>query len=248
MVSGIARVMQRTDPRKCLVTYQGVAKFRRWAAVWENNPRIAQQGEKGDFQELVARDLKNNRPYHLGKETHRWIYNPAFKASPGEIYFTDGERAFGAAHRPCIVIEPTIKAGASPNKQWGAARWAAFISMATAKGLRLTQLGPVGAQVLPGVRHIVTPDFRSACAVLARADAFVGHEGGLHHAAAALGVRGVVIFGGFTPVELTGYDLHRNLGVGFAGGCGMRLPCEHCSKEMAAIPPERVLAELEEIL
>jgi len=109
-------------------------------------------------------------------------------------------------------------------------------------------LGGKGTHPLQHATLIPTEDFRLACAVLARARAYVGHEGGLHHAAAALGIPGVVIFGGFTPVELTGYAIHHNLGVSLAAACGMRMPCAHCAAAMADITPERVLRELAAVL
>jgi hypothetical protein len=248
MLSGAARVAQRTDPRKCRPTFQGVAKWTKGAAVWENNPRIARPDEAGDFQELIARDANNLRPYHTGKTAERWTYNLAFRPYVGELYLTDAEREFGERFRDRVIIEPTIGPGASPNKQWPSARWLRFVQLAQVAGLKLTQLGAAPNRVLPGVEFVGTQTFRLACAVLAHARAYVGHEGGMHHAAAALGVPGVVLFGGFTPVELTGYPLHRNLGVSLGGACGMRVICRHCEAEMAKIAPEQVLDELETIL
>lgn len=244
MAAGQARQAQKLDPRRVAILDRHGR--RRWHVCWENNPRIARIDEPGAFQRIT--NGGGCRPYHLGKEENRWIFNPDFRASPGEIYFSAAEIKFAAAHSPGIVIEPSIKPGASPNKQWGVERWRHFAQLAKRRGLVLTQLGAAPTQPLPGVAYIETPDFRRACAVLGRAKAFVGHEGGLHHAAAALGVRGVVIFGGFTPVELTGYEIHRNLGVNFDGACGMRTACPHCEIEMAKINPEQVLAELEGIL
>jgi FkbM family methyltransferase len=50
-----------------------------------------------------------------------------------------------------------------------------------------------------------------AAGVLSGASLLISPEGGLHHAAAALGVRAVVIFGGFISPATTGYALHTNL-------------------------------------
>lgn len=246
MVSGRARVLQQTDPRRVRVTYQGVEKPTKHSVIFLNNPRIAGLGERGDFQELAARDMANNRPYHTGKTAERWTYNLAFRPDVGEIYFTEFERAFGADYQGRIIIEPQIKAGASPNKQWG--RWADLVALMRAAGLNPSQLGPAGTPPMDGVEHIVTPGFRMATAVLAGARAVVLPEGGLHHAAAVLGVPGVVIFGGFTPVELTGYPMHRNLGASLGDACGLRIPCAHCAAAMAAISPEQVFNELEVVL
>jgi ADP-heptose:LPS heptosyltransferase len=243
MLSGQARVMQQTDPRKCRPTYRG--KANRWSPIWDRNPRIAALGEQGDFQELPARDMNNMRAYHTAKTDERWTYNLNFRPDVGEIYFSDEERRLGENRADLIVIEPHIKPGASPNKQWGWSRWQALARLMRKAGFSPSQLGPPGTPRLDGVNLIETMSFRMAAAVLAGARAVVLPEGGLHHAAAALGVPGVVIFGGFTPVELTGYQMHRNLGASLGEACGMRRPCAHCAAAMAAITPERVFNELE---
>lgn len=246
MVSGRARVAQQTDPRKVRIVYRRGGA--RWSPVWDHNPRIASFEASGDFQEIEARGLNNQRPYHTGKTVERWTYNLDFRPDAGEIYFTDAERAFGKSHRIEIAIEPTIKSGASPNKQWGFERWQEFARIASAAGFHLTQIGRVGTRPLQHSVLIAIEGFRQTCAVLANARAYVGHEGGMHHAAAALGVPGVVIFGGFIATETTGYPIHRNLGVHVGDACGMRIPCEHCARVMAGITPEKVLAELREVL
>ncbi|MCR4331292.1 MAG: hypothetical protein NUV34_01090 [Sulfuricaulis sp.] len=245
MVSGRARMLQQADPRKCRVTYQGKP---RWSPIFDGNPRIAGISERGDFQDLPARGANNMRPYHTAKTAERWHYNLDFRPEVGELYFTDAERAFGARFAGRIIIEPHIKPGASPNKQWGWMRWNKLAWLMQRAGLLVTQLGPPGTALLEGAEHIPTPSFRLAAAVLAGAQAAVLPEGGAHHAAAALGVPAVVIFGGFTPVELTGYPMHRNLGASLGEACGMRLPCPHCAAKMASITPEQVFDELRAIL
>lgn len=250
MVAGRARVMQLTDSRKVMVTYQGVPRWSQWAAtIWENNPRIAKPDHVGDFQFLEARDkVTNMRPYHLAKTATRWKYNPDFRPDIGELYLSEAERSFGAQHAGRVIVEPHIKPGASPNKQWGWDRWTALASRLRAAGVRVTQLGGPGTRLLDGAQLVETANFRLACAVLARARACVLPEGGTHHAAAALGIPGVVIFGGYIGVETTGYAVHRNLGVSVADACGMRTPCKHCATAMEAITPGVVADALLEVM
>src|SRR3990167_1316291 len=245
MVAGRARVMQMSDPRKVRPTYQGKL---RWNTIWDNNPRIARPGENCDFQVLVARDMKNNRPYHTFKTPEKWGYNLAFRPDVGEIYLSEEEKEIRAKHAGRIIIEPHIKPGASPNKQWGENRWQALCDLILASGIRPAQIGPAGTKTLRGAELIETPTFRHGCAVLAGAMACVLPEGGLHHSAAALGVPAVVIFGNFTPVELTGYAIHRNIGASLGEACGMRTPCPCCEKAMARITPWYVCDELRRIL
>ena len=221
----------------------------KWDDIWKNNPRIATVTERGDFQLLYAKSLESNmRPYHISKTVERWTYNLDFRPDVGEIYLTDAEKDFGARYAGRVIVEPNIKAGASPNKQWGWAKWAQLASLMRGAGIRVTQLGPVGTTMLPGADLVVTSNFRLACAVLARAKACVLHEGGTHHAAAALGIPGVVIFGGYIAVETTGYSMHRNLGVHVGEACGMRTPCRHCADLMDSISPEAVLNELSDVM
>lgn len=243
MDSGAARALQHRDQRQVRIQHQHKVV---WSEVWEHNPRLARPHECGEFQILYARSLAANmRPYHRARDDRRWTYNLDFRAQVGELYFSEHERNMASVHSPQIVIEPTIKPRASPNKDWGWMRWHEFARLALQAGLSLYQLGSrKSTPRLQGAQLIETFNFRMACAVLSRAKAYVGHEGGLHHAAAALGIPGVVVFGGFTPIELTGYQMHRNLGVSLGDACGMRVPCEHCAREMERITPEQVLREL----
>lgn len=235
MVSGQVRRMQQTDTRRVQIfNRHGLP---RWDAIWQGNPRIALPDEVGDFQRL--NNGPGMRPYIESKTYERWIWRN-HECVPGEIFLTHAEQQFASHYKRRIIIEPAIKARASPNKQWGMARWQEFATLAKKAGYGLTQLGPPGTRPIANATMICTPDFRHACAVLANAQAYVGHEGGMHHAAAALGIPAVVIFGGFISPAQTGYATHHNL---FTGGepCGMRVPCKHCDVAMAAITPQMVL-------
>lgn len=240
MITGRARILQRTDPRKVRATYQGKP---RWSPVFDHNPRLARTEEQGSFQILEARDAGNMRPYHTAKLATQWLYNLDFRPDIGELYFTDEEREFGARYRDRIIVEPHIKPGASPNKQWGWERWNALARLLQQAGLRVTQLGVPGTRLLDGATFIQTSSFRHAAAVLANAQGAILPEGGMHHAAAALGIPAVVIFGGFTPVELTGYAMHTNLGASLSEACGARVTCKHCVEWMASITPQQVFNE-----
>lgn len=241
MATAQARRMQQKDPRKVQV----VDRFGRprFHPIWEGNPRIARSGESGDFQLLM--NAPGCRPYIVAEHGGRWEWRD-FDCEPGEIYLTGYEKRAYAGRPPVIVIEPTLKMSATRNKDWGLSNWRRFIMLAGEAGYSLSHLRPRGTRCMDRVRSVLTPDFRSACAALMHAKAYVGHEGALHHAAAALGIPAVVIFGGFISPAQTGYKMHRNL---FTGGepCGKRLPCQHCAAAMAAITPERVLEELKGI-
>lgn len=236
MVAGRARVAQQTDPRKVRVLYERTGL--RWSEVWDGNPRIAKLEERGDFQVLYARE-NWLRPYAVAKTPERWTWKE-YRPPSGEIYFSTRELDFGQRFAGRVILEPTIKVGASPNKQWPWSRWERLAELLRSAGLSVAQLGPQGTRRLSDAEHIVTPTFRYAAAVLSGARLAVLHEGGAHHAAAALNTPTIVIFGGFIAPAVTGYESQVNIFTGEGLGCGMRVPCECCKTAMAKIQPEAI--------
>ena len=214
--------------------------------MWFHNPRILTNWDR----KSPVHPLNNGpgvRPYIHAKTERQWVWKD-FECTPGELYFSAAELAAAdRAPKDFVVVEPNNKAKASPNKDWGWERWQALVYLLKAEGHRVAQMGAYGMKMLTGVAPIYTGTFREACAVLAKAKAAVLPEGGLHHAAAAVGVSSVVIYGGYISPKQTGYLLHRNL---FTGGepCGWRIPCKHCEKAMAAITPEQVVRDLSEVV
>lgn len=212
--------------------------------IFKNNANVARPGDewRGNL-EWVAH-YPGRRAYHLGREGNRWIFNPDFRAKPGEVFFDRDELDEGtrrlAGTRP-IIIEPNVKTSA-PNKSWTPGRYQEVADALMAEGHDVAQLVPSSyAATLRGVHTITTRSFRMALAVLRGARLYVGPEGGLHHGAAALGIRGVVIFGSFTHPRNTGYaGLHTNIFVGDEP-CGRQRACEHCKAAMASITVEQVL-------
>ncbi|MFQ6016778.1 MAG: glycosyltransferase family 9 protein [Kiloniellaceae bacterium] len=259
MATGEARRLQETDPERRPVAVYGRDGRARWSSLWEGNPRILtprQACQNDSHLRLVngpgcrpyidyARMARDFAAVFPGRRLTTKVKDPrlpwrytSWRCTPGELYTPR------IAPRGYIVVEPHVKAGASPNKDWGWARWQALVDEIR---LPWVQLGPPGTRLLEGVRHLVTASFMDACAALLGAKAAVLPEGGLHHAAAALDIPAVVIFGGMTSPANTGYDAHINLYEPADGDspCGQRVPCEHCEAAMAAIRPEAVAAHLE---
>lgn len=154
-------------------------------------------------------------------------------APRGEIYLTDSEKAFGEQHAGLILIEPTIKPGASPNKQWHG--WRELVRYLP----DVVHMGQ-NKHVEIGARFLHTPSIRLASAVIAKAKLVITHEGALHHIAAAVGTPAIVIYGGYISPDVTGYPEQVSLFTGEGLGCGMRVPCNHCAKCMSMIEPEMV--------
>lgn len=237
MATAMAKLIQHRNPLPVVIT--DLRGRPRWHPIWENNPRI-QRELRGRYQTLV--NGPNARPYVAAKNEKRWTWKP-FNIQPGEIYLTEAEKTFGARYAGRILVEPNTKGTNEGNKDWGWDRWQEFAKRVP----NLLQVGPAGTRRLDGVEFVETPDFRLAAAVLAVSQAYCGTEGAMHHAAAALGVRAVVIFGGFISPAVTGYSMHRNL---FTGGtaCGSRVQCLHCRQAMAKISVDMVERNLKEIL
>lgn len=246
MASGEARkLVAGTNRRVAIIDARPGRQRHRWHEMWAGNPAIAAPGERFDVEH---RNHGGHRPYIESKGVHAWQWRP-YSPTPGEIFLSPAEHALATIAAGKVVIQPCLRDGVVGNKQWGLDRWTQLVALAP--DLPWLQIGAPGAPRIPGTAWHETRSFRDACGVLSGARAAVLLEGGLHHAAAALGVRAVVIFGGFISPAVTGYDSHRNLFMGgerYPLGCGMRIPCRHCADAMAGITPRQVLTELEVIL
>lgn len=192
--------------------------------------------------ELTVVNGSGRRPYidYEASKEKRWFYRPDHRACAAP--WADGERY---VHQGVgrIIVEPHVKANASPNKQWG--RWQELIDLAP--GLPWAQVGPKGTRVLRGVQFIETPTFVDAIRVARSAMAAVLPEGGLHHARAAC-AETVVLFGAFITPMVTGYPFHHNIWVNDPDAVGWRVKHPACDRAWSQITPERVLAALEELL
>jgi len=247
MAAGTARVHYERTGRPVRMMRQSVRE--KWFDIWDGLPYLLRADEKKQPHDvLYAKDQDGLRPYIAAKMDVRWVWR-AYGPSPAELRFTAEEREFAAAAAGAVILEPHIKLGASPNKDWGWARWKALIELRP--DIDWLQLGPGEVRAIKGARRLVTRTFRQAAAALAASRAAVLPEGALHHAAAAVGTPAVVIFGGFIGPAVTGYPDQRNLFVQtpkWPLGCGMRQACAHCAEAMEAITPLRVARELEAAL
>jgi len=242
IAAGQARALRRLNPLPVrVVDRYGDA---RWSGIWERNPSIVAPEYSGEVQ--ILKNGPSLRPYIADKRDERWVWQ-AFTPTPAELVFTGEEKAFGERYPRRVILEPHTKAKASPNKDWGWIRWSKLALLLQAANVRVTQVGGPHTPMLQGAELVQTSTFRQACAVLSTARACVLPEGGLHHAAAALDVPAVVIYGGFISPAQTGYAGQVSLFTG-SEPCGMRVKCGHCAEAMAKIAPEAVFKQLMGIL
>lgn len=215
-----------------------------WSEVFENNPKVARPGTLNPDEKFAwVPNYPTNRPYLLGADSERFYYNPDFKAAPGELFLSDLETREGSY----ILIEPhTKKDMCGPNKRWPFERW-----RAVAKRFRdypLAQMSPDANGLIKGVKHLRTPRFRDTLGYLKSAKLLITTDGALHHAAAALGVPAVVIWGGVASPKNLGYDTHINLYHG-AEPCGTHsTECPHCKAALERVTVEEVVSAIEDSL
>lgn len=210
-----------------------------------NLKQICKTGGHGD--RIMASVRTNDEPWYVKERTEeRWYFNDAFKVRPGRIALNPAllEWAMPIA-RNKILIEPHIKGTASAdNKDWG---WHNWLEVARDSRLPLLQCIQGNRDPLPGVEHIHTPSFEHALACLAVSEGMVTTEGGMHHAAAALGRPAVVIFGAFNSPALFGYPTHINIASPDPEGLGWRKPNKACRDAMNRITPNEVMKAMNSI-
>ena len=209
---------------------------RRWHPLWERASYIARPGEPGDFPGIL--NGPSCRPYIDYKRTtkDRWQFTD-WRTSRGELFgIRPDPRAEGL-----VLIEPHIKATASPNKQWG--RWQELVD--AYPEIAWAQLGNAGTKWLKRVVPLETRDFAHACNLIASCDTAVLPEGALHHVAGALGRRVVVLFGGYLRPETTGYQAHINLAVDDPEALGWRIRHPACARAWSKITPDTVFEAVE---
>lgn len=250
----VQEIVRLSDIQK--VEIVGSNGERRWSDLWEEHPEIAKRNERGDFQ---LKNGPNARPYIKSWDTWggkaRSIFSGwrvrDFRAKlklPASAIVEGAE--LKTATGSYILVEPNIKGPGSPNKLWGVERFQKVVdSIRWAKPeISIVQFDN-GGPMLEGVLRIVSPSFVSALGIMSSTSAYLGIEGGLHHAAGALGIPAVVVFGGFTSPEFVGYPEHRNFFIeGPESPCGRWAPCPHCEIAMSKIKPAYVAAALTDLL
>lgn len=212
--------------------------------IFRGNPNIAAPGTEGEPDVEWIDFRKGHRLYNSIGPGSKWRWHD-FHPVPGEVFFSRKELAWAAGvGSGFVLIEPNVefwKKWAS-NKTWPGRRYDKVAAELTRQGHEVVQFMHANTRhVVQTARLISAPSFRHALAALRKATLYIGSEGGMHHGAAAVGVPGVVLFGGFIDPKATGYDMHMNL-TGGATACGSMQPCLHCRAAMRAIGSGEVLA------
>jgi ADP-heptose:LPS heptosyltransferase len=213
----------------------GDGKKSYWNEVFDRNPRIAKTLEPNE-QFAWLPNYPGNRPYINVVTKDRIVFNPDFKASAGEL--------FPSKPKPkgdYILIEPNVKRtfNIGRNKDWGFGNWQKLVKKLDAEWYQMGE-----GDKLDKYKHIPTKTIDDAFNILAGAKLLVTTDGALHHAAAAMGITSIVLWGGLASPENLGYDSHINLWHGDEP-CGTHSKkCNHCKQAMAKISIDEVLTAI----
>lgn len=238
MAAGDAQTLYDRDPSRGPVAICDINDRPRTHALWAGNPAVWKP-ESGPFTPDIptVRNAKFCRPYiqYPFTSSTGWTWATGWRARDhrGKLYFTDAERRLGDTLRqqygPYLLIEPTPVRG-NKNRRWPHDRWELLALAAQQFGLPVLQLYHPAADMMPSTTPVPHNGFREACAVVASATVFVSTEGGLVHAAAALGTSTVALFGGCVSEPVLGYPEHINLvDDSPETPCGTWAPCAHCT-------------------
>jgi len=212
--------------------------------VFRHNPKIARPGQEQLKNLKWVPYYKGHRIYNKSVNDH-WEWNLEFKVKRGELFFSADE--IYDQDEKLILIEPNLPNKTnSLNKEWPLDRWRLLTNELGHRGWKVRQFGYGGKNRV--VTEVITSTFRQAAGRLLSARLAILPEGGLHHAAAAVGTPAVVLFGGFAPPVVLGYDTHVNLvGTGLIA-CGSFRRCSHCIAAMNSITVDDVLEATERLL
>lgn len=243
VAAGQAQTLYDADPRRVAICDQ--MSVLRWHAIWDGNPILAKPAEYDPATMQLLRNGPHCRPYIVypfTKETG-WTFNRTFRCRDhvAKLYLTAAELARGEKAReqygPYVLIEPYTKHG---NFRWPLEKWNLLV--AACPDVTFVQHTHKDSPPIHGA-FAESASFREACGLLTGADAYVRSESGMCHAAAALGVRQVTIFGGCMDHKVMGHYPRQTVLAEWPP-CGSWLPCSHCAKVMDQLTVEQVISAL----
>ncbi len=150
-----------------------------------------------------------------------------------------------------VVVEPHSKSQWFGDlREWPFERWERVVKWLRDQNYPVVQIGEGGNSVLEGAIDITgRTSFREAVLLMQRARLFLGQEGGLMHAANAVDVPSVIVWGGLTLPEFAGYRKHRVLCTHVeCAPCGLRGNCPYDKKCLTSVEPGDVISAVSETL
>jgi len=148
------------------------------------------------------------------------------------------------SEKPWVAIQSTGIKKWTDNKNWGASNFNEVVRLLSDK-YSFVQLGMKGDPVLDGVIDRTGElSLRQVFCVLNRCSSFIGQVGFLMHAASAMRLPSVIVYGGFEAPWQSGYEENINLFTKLhCSPCWLEEKCPWDKKCMAAITPAMVSEE-----
>jgi ADP-heptose:LPS heptosyltransferase len=153
-----------------------------------------------------------------------------------------------------IVVEPgTNKDWFGDLRSWPMDRWQELVYhiKKTYPKLLVLQVGLTDTQLLEGVVDLRgRTSFREAALVIKNSSLFIGTEGGLMHAAAAVNAPSLILWGGITLPSFAGYQNHQKILSNFVScaPCGQLGWCDNDNICMKSIETYAVNEQVNRIL
>jgi ADP-heptose:LPS heptosyltransferase len=248
MASALARGLHTQGKLAAFFAPKEDSRVIKWTGycddIFAHNPNIARPGQERQDNLIWFPHYKKQFPYctYDGSQ-RRWIWKMEFRAQPGEFFFDAQELAL-PVQKPFVVLEPNIawQRQVNYNKDWGEGKYEKLGKMLIDDGHTVVQfIHGNSRRRIAGAVQIPTPKFHQAAAIMANANLIIAPEGANHHAAAALGIPAVIVWGDWSPPETMGYAGQIKLtGNKATQACGNTFNCPHCRQAMNNISVDEV--------
>ena len=150
-----------------------------------------------------------------------------------------------------VVIEPHSNSQWFGDlREWSFERWERVVEWLRDHNYPVVQIGEGGRPVLEGAIDVTgRASFREAVLLMKRARLFLGQEGGLMHAANAVNVPSVIVWGGLTLPEFAAYRKHTVLCTRVdCAPCGLRGHCPYDKKCLTTVETSDVISAVSDTL
>jgi hypothetical protein len=167
-----------------------------------------------------------------------------------EMFIPENEKAGLPAGSGTIAVQSSVLSARYPayNKQWPPQRMAEVV-MRLKSDHEVVQVGATDDPLLPGVVDFRGRPVRAVAALLSRCALFVGLEGFLSHLARAVDCRSVIVYGGYSSPEETGYSCNENLYTSLpCSPCWEPTACPYGRKCMDDISADDVISAVHRVL
>ena len=276
MITGFLEQEKKKYPNKQIVIGNLNEKKIYDSLIYENNPNITPI-DKVDKNKPIhfINYHPRNRPYidYKNSNNNNWKWNMQFSPMPGKLYLSENEKVKAkkivneakdnwkinhkSKFKGIIFFESTsTKSDHSffynkmKNKDWGVSNWKELILRLKNRYLIIQSIHEKSERYDGTYYSSIEFDFRTACAIMKECDLFLGPEGGFGHAAAALGKKAVLYFGGWIHPKVTGYKFHENVYFDHPESpCGsVGYICTHCEQARNTITVDNFYSKVISIL